>query len=107
MLVIYAGLLALTVQQRSTSTPTGLVPQLDRGYFIAAIQLPAGSSLRAHRRGDPARRPTSSLTRPGVAHAVAFVGLDGATFTNAPNTGVVFVTLKPFEDRSSRASPRT
>ena len=23
----------------------------------------------------------------------------GATFTNAPNTGVVFVTLKPFKDR--------
>jgi len=30
---------------------------------------------------------------------VAFVGLDGATFTNAPNTGVVFVTLKPFAER--------
>ena len=39
------------------------------------------------------------LTRPGVAHAVAFAGFDGATFTNAPNTGVIFVTLKPFEER--------
>src|SRR6185295_12954803 len=24
---------------------------------------------------------------------------DGATFTNAPNTGVIFVPLKPFEER--------
>ena len=39
------------------------------------------------------------LTRPGVDHAVAFAGFDGATFTNAPNAGVVFVTLKPFEER--------
>jgi HAE1 family hydrophobic/amphiphilic exporter-1 len=30
---------------------------------------------------------------------VAFAGFDGATFTNAPNAGVVFVTLKPFEER--------
>ena len=34
-----------------------------------------------------------------MANAVAFAGFDGATFTNAPNSGVVFVTLKPFEER--------
>ena len=39
------------------------------------------------------------MATPGVEHAVAFVGFDGATFTNAPNTGVIFVTLKPFEQR--------
>ena len=33
------------------------------------------------------------LSRPGVANAVAFAGFDGATFTNAPNAGVIFVTL--------------
>src|SRR5262249_51352733 len=30
---------------------------------------------------------------------VVFVGFDGATFTNAPNTGVIFVALKPFAER--------
>ena len=30
---------------------------------------------------------------------VPFTGFDGATFTNAPNTGVIFVSLKPFEQR--------
>ena len=30
---------------------------------------------------------------------MAFVGFDGATFTNAPNTGVIFVNLAPFEER--------
>jgi multidrug efflux pump subunit AcrB len=39
------------------------------------------------------------LSRPGVANAVTFAGFDGATFTNAPNSGVIFVTLKPFEER--------
>jgi hydrophobe/amphiphile efflux-1 (HAE1) family protein len=97
MLVIYAGLLALT-QNRLASTPTGLVPQLDRSYLIAAMQLPAGSTLE---RTDALIKQATDIiaSRPGVKDAVAFVGLDGATFTNAPNTGVVFVTLKPFKDR--------
>ncbi len=38
-------------------------------------------------------------SRPGVKDSIAFVGLDGATFTNAPNAGVVFVSLKDFKDR--------
>ena len=97
MLVLYAGLIALTVFGFSR-TPSGFIPPLDRGYFIAAISLPPGASLE---RTDQAVRKASEilLSRPGVGHAVTFAGFDGATFTNAPNSGVVFVTLKPFEER--------
>jgi len=98
-LVLYAGLLALTYQ-RLAATPTGLVPQLDRGYFIAAFQLPPGATL--DRTDAIVRRAGDTLvSRPGVQESVAFVGFDGATFTNAPNTGVIFVTLKPFKDRQA------
>jgi HAE1 family hydrophobic/amphiphilic exporter-1 len=98
VLVLYAGLLGLT-GYFLVSTPTGLIPQLDRSYFIAAFQLPAGSTLE--RTDAVTRRITDILlSRPGVENAVAFAGLDGATFTNAPNTGVVFVTLKPFAERT-------
>ena len=97
MLVLYAGLIGLTYLQFAR-TPSGFIPPLDRAYFITAITLPPGSSLE---RTDRAVRKASEilLSRPGVAHAVAFAGFDGATFTNAPNSGVVFVTLKPFEER--------
>jgi hydrophobe/amphiphile efflux-1 (HAE1) family protein len=97
MLVIYAGLIGVTYFQFAR-TPSGFIPPLDRGYFIAAITLPPGSSLT---RTDAVVRKASELvrTRPGVANAVAFAGLDGATLTNAPNAGVVFVTLKPFAER--------
>ncbi len=99
VLVIYAGLLFLTAN-RLAETPTGLIPQLDRSYFIAAMQLPPGSTLE---RADKLVRLASELIMgtPGVAHAVAFVGFDGATFTNAPNTGVIFVPLKPFSERAN------
>jgi HAE1 family hydrophobic/amphiphilic exporter-1 len=97
MLVAYAGLIGLTYFQFA-HTPSGFIPPLDRGYFIAAISLPPGASLE---RTDRVVRKASEilLSRPGVANAVSFAGFDGATFTNAPNSGVVFVTLKPFEER--------
>ncbi len=97
-LVVYAGLLFLTYN-RLASTPTGLIPQLDRGYFITVIQLPPGSTLE---RADKVVRRASDLitSTPGVQNSVAFVGFDGATFTNAPNTGVIFVPLKPFDQRA-------
>jgi hydrophobe/amphiphile efflux-1 (HAE1) family protein len=97
LLIVYAGLLLLTYN-RLAATPTGLIPQLDRGYFITAFSLPPGSTLE---RSDVVVRKASGimLATPGVKSAVAFVGFDGATFTNAPNTGVIFVRLKDFEDR--------
>jgi HAE1 family hydrophobic/amphiphilic exporter-1 len=97
MLVIYGGLIGLTFLGFARA-PSGFIPQLDRAYFIVAINLPPGSSLE---RTDRVVRRASDilLSRPGVAHAVAFAGFDGATFTNAPNSGVVFVPLKPFEER--------
>src|SRR5882762_9114259 len=97
MLTIYGGLIGLTYFQFAR-TPSGFIPPLDRAYFIAAISLPPGASLA---RTDQVVRKASEmlLTRPGVEHAVAFAGFDGATFTSAPNAGVIFVTLKPFEER--------
>jgi HAE1 family hydrophobic/amphiphilic exporter-1 len=97
MLFAYVGLIGLTYFQFAR-TPGGFVPPLDRGYFITAITLPPGASLE---RTDRVVRRASEilLSRPGVANAVTFAGFDGATFTNAPNSGVIFVTLKPFEER--------
>jgi hydrophobe/amphiphile efflux-1 (HAE1) family protein len=97
VLLLYGGLIFLAYQLL-VRTPTGLIPQLDRGYLIAAFQLPPGSTVD---RTDRVIRSAVDmlLKRPGVYNAVAFAGFDGATFTNAPNTGVIFVTLKPFEER--------
>jgi len=100
MLVLYGGLLFLA-WARLAATPTGLIPQLDRGYFIAAFQLPPGSTLD---RTDAVIRRASGimLSRPGVKAAVAFAGFDGATFTNAPNAGVIFVRLEDFHERVAK-----
>ena len=97
LLVGYGVLLGLTYY-KIISTPGGLIPQLDRTYFITVFQLPPGSTLE--RTDKVVRRATDILlSRPGVSNAVAFAGFDGATFTNAPNTAVIFTRLAPFEDR--------
>lgn len=100
MLIIYGGLIYLTYHQFS-NTPSGFIPQLDRGYFITALQLPPGSTLK---RTDEVIRHASEqlMSRPGVKNAVAFAGFDGATFTNAPNAGVIFVTLEDFPERKAK-----
>jgi hydrophobe/amphiphile efflux-1 (HAE1) family protein len=100
VLLVYAGLIGLTVWQFERA-PTGFIPQQDQGYLITVIQLPPGSSLA---RTDAVVRQVTkiALDTPGIVHAVPFAGFDGATFTNAPNSGAVFDTLAPFADRVAR-----
>ena len=100
MLAVYAGLIGLTVFQ-FRSAPTGFIPNQDLGYLINIIQLPPGSSLA--RTDEVAREVTRvALDTPGVAHAVPIVGLDGATFTTAPNSAVVFTPLDSFKERAKK-----
>ncbi|HLI10922.1 MAG TPA: multidrug efflux RND transporter permease subunit [Alphaproteobacteria bacterium] len=100
VLVVYAGLIALTGWQFSRA-PTGFIPQQDQGYLITVIQLPPGSSLA--RTDAVVRRATKIiLGTPGVVHAVPFAGFDGATFTNASNSGAIFATLAPFAERAKK-----
>src|SRR5438477_493690 len=98
MLLIYAGVIAFGLNE-FRRTPQGFIPQLDRGYLIIITQLPAGASLA--RTDEVNRRAVDiALQVPGVGHAVNIVGFSGATFTNAPNAGAIFVTLAPFEERA-------
>jgi hydrophobe/amphiphile efflux-1 (HAE1) family protein len=98
MLVVYAGIIGFGLNE-FRRTPLGFIPQLDAGYLIIVTQLPSGASLA---RTDEVNRRAAELALevPGIAHAVNIVGFSGATFTNAPNSGAVFVTLDPFEERS-------
>ncbi len=42
------------------------------------------------------------MKEPGVESAVAFPGLSINGFIDSPSAGIVFVTLKPFEERTTR-----
>jgi hydrophobe/amphiphile efflux-1 (HAE1) family protein len=98
MLVLYVGILALGMNE-FRKTPQGFIPQIDRGILIVAAQLPSGASLA---RTDAVMRRAADivLATPGVAHAINIVGFSGASFSNAPNAGAMFVVMEPFDKRA-------
>jgi multidrug efflux pump len=97
--VVYVGLVGLTILGFSR-VPTGFVPTQDKGYLVSFAQLPNGATL--DRTEDVIRRMSDiALKHPGVQNAVAFPGLSINGFTNSPNSGIVFATLKPSEERKS------
>ena len=98
-LALYAGLVALTGWSFN-KVPTGFVPTQDKQYLVAFAQLPDASSL--DRTDEVIRRMSDiGLKTPGVQDAVAFPGLSISGFSVAPNAGIVFFGLKPFEQRRS------
>ena len=78
--------------------PPGFVPTQDKAYLVAFAQLPDGANLE---RAEKVIREMSdiALKEPGVQSTVAFPGLSINGFINSPSAGIVFVTLKPFEER--------
>src|SRR6185437_3904244 len=76
------------------------VPAQDKQYLVSFAQLPDAASL--DRTEDVIKQMSAiALKQPGVQSAVAFPGLSVNGFTNSTNAGIVFVTLKPFEERRS------
>ena len=102
MLVAYVVVIGFGLNE-FRKTPVGFIPQLDRGYLIIVTQLPPAASL-ARTDAVNAKVVDIALKTPGIDHAVNIVGFSGATFTQAPNAGAVFVTLKPFEERAGHAN---
>jgi len=97
MVAIYAVIIGVGLNAFRT-TPTGFIPQVDRGYIIVVVQLPPGASLA---RTDTVQQRALDIAMqvPGVVHAANIVGFSGATFTNAPNAGALFLVLDDFEKR--------
>ncbi len=98
-MMVYGGLIATTFLLFGL-VPAGYVPSQDKQYLVAFAQLPGGASLE---RSEEVIRTMSeiALKEPGVESSVAFPGLSIAGFSNSPNAGIVFTTLKPFEERMS------
>ncbi|HEV8060088.1 MAG TPA: efflux RND transporter permease subunit [Gemmataceae bacterium] len=98
VLVVYAGLLALT-WWRVTSAPTSFIPVQDQGYLLINVQLPDSASVQ---RTDAIMAKIDKIARkiPGVAHTVGVSGEAFLTTTNGPNLATMFLSLKPFEERT-------
>ena len=96
-LLVYGGLVLLA-GVGFAKAPGGFVPAQDKGYLVSVVQLPPAASIE--RTQEIVRRVGEiALQEPGVLHAVQFTGLSINGFTRSSNSAVIFLTLKPFEER--------
>jgi multidrug efflux pump len=98
-LVLYAGLVFLTVGASAACRPDSCPRR------TSSISSPLPNCRMAHRsdRTDAVMRRMGELGMklPGVEDAVQFPGLSISGFSVAPNAGIVFFCLKPFEERKT------
>ena len=107
-LVTYASvsLLALVLIAAATyfvfsRTPSGFLPDEDKGFILAVVNLPAGASL--NRTSDAARKAEEIMRQePAVDAVTTILGIDFLGGGAASNAGVMFVRLKPYDVRTAR-----
>lgn len=76
-------------------TPTGFLPDEDRGAFFTQVQLPDGATLS--RTGDVAQKITNQIKKiPGVESIIQVNGFSGE------NTAFIVTKLKPWSERKSK-----
>ena len=94
LFVVSLGLTWLAYQW----VPRSFVPEEDQGWFLTIIQAPAGSSLEA--TSNVAREAERVLM--GTPEVQSVFSVIGFSFTgSAPNQGLIFASLKPFDERRS------
>ncbi len=99
VVVVYAGLLVLTWWEFQR-TPTGFIPQQDKGYLLLNVQLPDSASVERtqYMMGEIQKVAKSTA---GVNHTVGVSGTSLILNANAPNLGSMYILLDPFEKRRS------
>jgi HAE1 family hydrophobic/amphiphilic exporter-1 len=86
----------------SAKVPSSFLPDEDQGYLYINLQLPNAASLQ--RTDEVARKIEDVLAHtPGVQYTTSVVGFSLLSFVRTSYNGFFFVTLKPWDDRKSRA----
>jgi hydrophobic/amphiphilic exporter-1 (mainly G- bacteria), HAE1 family len=82
--------------------PTGFIPQEDEGRLYVTYELPEASSTG---------RSLETLNKimkiiqgtPGIKHFAALGGLNAITFASKSNSGTIFTSLNPWDERKGKS----
>src|ERR1700704_243285 len=86
----------------SSKVPSSFLPDEDQGYLYINLQLPNAASLQ--RTDEVARKIEAALaSTPGVEYTTSVIGFSLLSFVRTSYNGFFFVTLKPWDERKSRA----
>ncbi|MEW5857038.1 MAG: efflux RND transporter permease subunit [Cyanobacteriota bacterium] len=82
-----------------SQVPTAFLPEEDQGYFITLVQGPEGVSLNY--TSDVMRQIEKEILP--IPEVVGTFAVGGFSFSgNTSNTGLIFTTLKPWEERTGQ-----
>ena len=84
-----------------TRLPSSFLPDEDQGYVYVNMQLPNAASLE---RTDAAAREVEKVLAetPGVQYTTSVIGFSLLSFTRTTYNAFFFVTLKPWDERTTR-----
>jgi HAE1 family hydrophobic/amphiphilic exporter-1 len=101
VVVLIIGVLSFGVLALGKGIPGGFLPTEDQGYAFVSLQLPQGSSLQ---RTTAASHDVEDALRkiPGVAGVVSVNGFSLLSGVQSTYNAFYFVTLKPWDERSSK-----
>ena len=86
----------------SSRVPSSFLPDEDQGYLYINLQLPSAASQE--RTDHVAARVEDILAHtPGVRYTSSIIGFSLLSFTRSTYNAFFFVTLQPWDDRTSRA----
>jgi HAE1 family hydrophobic/amphiphilic exporter-1 len=86
----------------SNRVPSSFLPDEDQGYFFVNLQLPNAASLQ--RTDEVAKKIETILSQsPGVKYTTSVVGFSLLSFVRTTYNAFFFVTLNPWDDRTTRA----
>ena len=83
-------------------TPSGFLPSEDQGAVFAEVQLPEGASVS---RTEAVVKRVEEIARntPGVESVTSVVGFSLLDSLNKPNSALIILLLKPFDERKDPA----
>jgi len=86
----------------SSRVPSSFLPDEDQGFMYINLQLPSAASTE---RTDRVMRKIEDVLAhtPGVEYTTSVIGFSLLSFTRSTFNGFFFVTLKPWDERKSRA----
>ncbi len=98
MLVVFGGAAAFFASR----IPSSFLPDEDQGYAYVNVQLPNGASLE-RTTAVTADVEKILMNTPAVEHVTCFVGFSLLSFVRTSYNSTFFVTLKPWDERKTRA----
>ncbi|WP_264565958.1 efflux RND transporter permease subunit [Flavobacterium sp. N3904] len=101
-IVALLAVILLAVVFLGKKIPLGFIPEEDQGYVLLNIQLPPASSIQ---RTEEISKKVDGILKEeeSILSYTTINGFSMLTNSNQPNNAFVFISLKPWEERSITA----